>query len=78
MDYVMRGFHALRGLRAGDYFIAVSDKWNNTTQFFELNDSEQIYLAQNFYKVAKPLSEAKIGQINKRRGWLTKEILKTL
>lgn len=67
-----------RGLRVCDYFIAVSDRWNDTTQFFELNNKEIDYLAQNFYTVAKPISVTKIDQVNKRRGWLIKEVLKTI
>ena len=67
-----------RGILVYPRTIGLKDRWNNTIQLFTLNNKEVELLSYNFNKLIKPVSEAKIGQINKRRGWLCKELLKTL
>ena len=67
-----------RGIFVYPQVIGLKDKWNGTVQLFELNHKEMELISHNFNKLTKPVSEAKIGQINKRRGWLVKELLKTL
>ena len=67
-----------RGISLSFDCIGVKDKWNDIYHFFNLNDKEVAYLNCNFYKNIRQVSEEKIGRFQKRRGWIVREILKTL
>ena len=58
--------------------IFLRDKWTHSTHKFDLNSSEIIYLLPSFHKYSYLPTKQVINKINKRRGWLVKELLKTL
>ena len=71
-------FFNSRGITIAENEICLANRWTGNVELFKLNSNEKSLVSNNLKFLAKPISEAKIGQINKRRGWLCKEILKTL
>jgi hypothetical protein len=82
-DYVPV-LHNSRGISVLPNNILITDKWKNNVEVFNLTDKEINFLRPVFNKKTKHFiqDENKLAEFiekrNKRRGWLVKELLKSL